>query len=514
MKPGHDGAIAVIEDRKLLFSLEGEKDSFPRHADLTPMSIVAALERIDAVPDVIAMGGWYKTFELQRNLVEVGYGGGTNMSERVSRLCGKEVRMFSSSHTRSHIMMGAGMAPPDDAPRRAVLVWEGREGDFYLLDERWRVIEEIPVLQFPGGRYAYLFTLAEPGHADWSYIPSLDDSGKLMALAAYGDPDNVDDDVRELVELFVSPEWTPDPKGRYKDSGLYNIGVEAQATKDAAALLTQRLFDVYADVALTRLPRDIPLYISGGCGLNCDWNVRWRDLGHFSSVFVPPCTNDSGSALGTALDGLAAATGDPRVEWDVYCGLEFEWDFLPRPHLWKQQPLELGRLAGVLDDGHVVAWVQGRWEMGPRALGNRSLLAEPSSPRTRDLLNEIKKREGYRPIAPCVRLEDAGRLFDADFHDPYMLYFRTVQSPELRAVTHVDGSARAQTVTPESNGRLHDLLSAFAERRGIGVLCNTSLNYQGLGFINHSSDLALYCETRGIDHFVVNDQWFEHVGDR
>ena len=112
----------------------------------------------------------------------------------------------------------------------------------------------------------------------------------------------------------------------------------------------------------------------------------------------------------------------------------------------------------------MVAWVQGRWEIGPRALGNRSLLAEASNASTRDRLNDIKQREAYRPIAPCCRLEDAGVVFNEDFEDPYMLYFRTVRPGAVPAVTHVDGSARVQTVTREGNAALYDLLTAVAEQ--------------------------------------------------
>lgn len=166
------------------------------------------------------------------------------------------------------------------------------------------------------------------------------------------------------------------------------------------------------------------------------------------------------------------------------------------------------KLAEVLADGEVIAWVQGRWEIGPRALGNRSLLAEPFSAATKDRLNHIKQRESYRPIAPVCRVEDLANTFVESFEDPYMLYFRNVRNPELAAVTHVDGSARAQTVTRAHNAPLYDLLTAFAARRGIGVLCNTSLNFKGYGFINRMSDLARYCEDRGVRHMVVGDTWF------
>jgi len=195
----------------------------------------------------------------------------------------------------------------------------------------------------------------------------------------------------------------------------------------------------------------------------------------------------------------------------VFSGPEFDWDRDPRRDTWERCPLDMGELADALVQGRVVAWVQGRAEIGPRALGNRSLLAEPFEARTRDRLNEIKQREGYRPVAPCCRLEDASTVFDRDFEDPYMLFFRMTTSTRLKAVTHVDGSARCQTVTPQTNGRLHELLSAFAERSGIGVLCNTSLNYKGRGFINTMSDLARYCMDTGITDFVVGDVWFRRV---
>src|SRR3954453_10431261 len=150
-KPGHAGAIAAIKDRKLLFSLESEKDSFGRYALLNPLTIVEAVERLGEVPDVIAIGGWHKGAATQSD-VAAGYSGAFAVEERTARIFGRDVKYFSSSHTRSHIWMGAGMAPPDDAAQRAVLVWEGIEGAFYLLDERWNIVREIPVLDRPGDR--------------------------------------------------------------------------------------------------------------------------------------------------------------------------------------------------------------------------------------------------------------------------------------------------------------------------------------------------------------------------
>ena len=506
LKPGHDGAIAALDDDRLLFSIESEKDSFPRHAEVTPSSIFAALERLGDMPDVIAMGGWFKNRMLGSSSLGSGYHG-FDLQNRTMTMLGKEVTFFSSSHERGHIALSMALAP-QPAPLTAVLCWEGNLGHFYLVDDRWNVTERFPVMRGPGGRYAFVFGLADPRFPAVNSIPRLEDAGKLMALAAFADPQSVEPAVAETVDQILSAPFLQ-PKRTYQDSPLFNAGVQSEATKSAAALITERIFEKFADVAVKHLPRDIPLVISGGCGLNCDWNHRWRELGHFSSVFVPPCTDDSGSALGTAIDARFNVTGKPSpIEWNVYSGLEFEHDTEPDPAVWQRRGLDHAELAGAILAGRVVAWVQGRWEIGPRALGNRSLLAEPFNADTKHKLNQIKQREDYRPIAPCCRLEDAGKVFNEDFEDRYMLYFRTVRPDALPAVTHVDGSARAQTVTQESNAPLYELLSAVAARAGVGALCNTSLNFRGQGFINRMSDLAHYCESRSITDFVVGDQWF------
>jgi hydroxymethyl cephem carbamoyltransferase len=514
LNPAHDGAVVAIEDRRLLFSLEAEKDSFPRLSVLQPTTILNIANHVRHPPDVIALSGMEKDHSLGNFLIGAGYAGVDEGRLLSRKFFGQDAKMFSSSHERAHIMMAVGLAPRNDSDRHAVLVWEGGLGHFYLLDEGWKVVARHHVMWEPGNRFAFLFGLADPTFPDSGHEPRIIDAGKLMALAAYGDPADADPRVTETVERICTVRSLfpagPDcaSKEDFCDSPVYNAGVEAEVTKIAAALLTERIFEIFATAAQQHLPPDIPLYISGGCGLNCDWNVKWRELGYFSSVFVPPCANDSGAALGTALDALYAATGDPRIEWSVYSGLEFEWDRKPDPARWEQRNLDETELVDTLTNGEVVAWVQGRWEIGPRALGNRSLLAAPFDARIHDRLNEIKEREGYRPIAPCCRLEDADKVFNDASHDPYMLYFRHVRSNNLAAVTHVDRSARVQTVTRESNERLHDLLSVFADCHGTGVLCNTSLNFKGRGFINRMSDLVKYCETRGISEMVVGDTWF------
>jgi hydroxymethyl cephem carbamoyltransferase len=509
VKHGHDGAIAAIVDRTLSCLLEPEKDSNPRHSTLTPATMLHAAELLGALPDVVAVGGWHRLWPHDTQEIGAGYFGHEAASLASSQFFGKQIRVFSSSHERSHIMMAVGMAPPTDSDEQVILVWEGDVGSFYVANQRGRITRRIDVISYPGARYALLYALADPCFPEGAMFPRLEDAGKLMALAAYGDAMTTDCGARKTVDDILALDSVyPVPKRRFRESPLYNAGVESRGVVDAAAVLTDRLFRMFEVAAEQHLPSGVPLRISGGCGLNCDWNSRWRAHGQFASVFVPPCTDDSGSALGTAIDALGAITGDPTIAWNVYVGLNFDVDTVPSPDRWEDTALDLAQLAQALLEGRVVAWVQGRWEAGPRALGHRSLLAAPFQASMKTRLNCIKHREQFRPIAPCCRIEDMEKCFEPGFADPYMLYFQRVRFAALEAVTHVDGSARVQSVTPSENPHLHALLCAVAAQSGVGVLCNTSLNLKGRGFINRMSDLCLFAERANIDDLVVGDRWF------
>jgi predicted NodU family carbamoyl transferase len=245
-----------------------------------------------------------------------------------------------------------------------------------------------------------------------------------------------------------------------------------------------------------------PLVIAGGCGLNCDWNSKWKESGLFTEVFVPPVANDSGSAIGTAIDAQFYFAGNPKIDWDVYSGRHFvAGHFDSGPYDVYETNYEL--LADLFANDLILGWVSGRYEIGPRALGNRSILAAPFHGKTRVRLNEIKQREQFRPIAPVCLEEDAARWFGCDHASPFMLYTHRAKTDALAAVTHVNRTARIQTVSSESNRSLYELLLAFKARTGYGVLCNTSLNFNGRGFINRIKDLSTYAMEHNLDGFVV-----------
>ncbi|NUS15360.1 MAG: proline dehydrogenase [Streptomyces sp.] len=512
MKPGHDGAVACITDGVLDFAFEGEKDSFPRYDTLGPAAFCEALSATSGPPDVICVSGWMKGTDVgcDRPMEAAYFGhGDAAVITRPTRIFGREATYFSSTHERSHLFSAYGMSPfPQGQPCYA-LVWEGHVGSFYEFDEQAKVTRLADVLEGPGSKYAHLFTIADPTASSAPGQFRMENAGRLMALAAHGRPGPEDEDERRLIDFLLSRRdiVLSTPKDEVAWSKFHNIGVESQEFKDIALKLTERLFGIFLG-AITPLVRERrPLVIGGGCGLNCEWNSRWRGSGLFPDVFVPPVTNDSGSAIGTAIDAQAHLTGNGKIQWSVYCGTEFVLD-MAQPDQFYSLPLDYETVARLLADGAVLGWVQGRYEGGPRALGNRSLLAAPFTRQMHQRLNTIKQRETYRPIAPVCLREDAGEHFDPAGESPYMLFFQKVRSDRLETVTHVDGSARVQTVTRDQNEPLYLLLSAFKRVTGVGVLANTSLNFKGRGFINRMTDLAEYALERGLDGFVVGQRLF------
>ncbi|GAB4295948.1 MAG: nodulation protein U [Roseovarius sp.] len=511
-KPGHDGAVAHVLDGRLDFAIEAEKDSFLRHDWLGPAHFADTLARLEAPPDAICVSGWSKGFNEFRWRLGAGYFGAdeTGIVTRPTTVFGRPARYFSSSHERSHIWSAYALSPFAQGEPVYCLVWEGVIGRFYEVDADLRVTAFPTVLDSPGYRYAFVYALADPEFPADARYPRLNDAGKLMALAAFDDGAPLAAEDQELIEeILTAPDVGESlRKARFRGRRHYDVGVRDPAFTRFAHAFQRALFARFHDFARALLIPGRPLLIAGGCGLNCDWNAAWRDCGLFRDVFVPPCANDTGSALGTAVDAMRHFTGQAKLQWDVYAGQDFE-DDLPRAGDAGDveiAPFDPARVARLLAEGRIIAHAAGRAEMGPRALGNRSILASPLRPESLDRLNTIKRRESYRPIAPIVAEDYAPRVFSPGRPSPFMLYFDRVTSDALPAVTHVDGSARIQTVSAAQNPRMHALLRAFQAETGHAVLCNTSLNFPGRGFINRTSDLMDYARTSGLDGFVAADR--------
>jgi carbamoyltransferase len=222
--------------------------------------------------------------------------------------------------------------------------------------------------------------------------------------------------------------------------------------------------------------------------LNCSSNGALLTSGITNSLSLFPAAGDNGLPVGAALmAAFEAGEYRPQRISQAYVGPEFTDDECERTLArYSGEGISFTRAADVARDtakllasGAVVGWFQGRMELGPRALGNRSILADPRSTETRDRVNRIKRRELWRPLAPSVLAERAGEYFDLGGSSPFMLLAVPVRSEKraiVPAITHVDGSARPQTVTREQNRRYHDLIAAFERETAIPMVLNTSFN--------------------------------------
>ncbi|MFC5825168.1 carbamoyltransferase C-terminal domain-containing protein [Nonomuraea insulae] len=316
---------------------------------------------------------------------------------------------------------------------------------------------------------------------------------KVMGLAPFGDPDALglpDLDVRGH-EVHVPAAWL-EVFGR-RDAFLYEPGGEDFRRAANLAAAGQRAFErALAQVAgwlHTRTGLDTLAY-AGGAALNSSANGHLIRESAFREVFVPPSPHNGGTAVGCALYGLIACLGvDSRFRWtDDFLGPdpdESEIDAAVRglpDDLYAERPDDLvDAMAALLESGRVVGLHQGRSESGPRALGNRSILADPRGPDVQDYINfEVKGHEWFRPLAPIVPAEHAKEVFEVDRPAPFAQYaVRPSYRDLLPGVTHVDGTALPQTVERDSTPFLHALLTRWHERTGTPVLINTSLHGPG-----------------------------------
>jgi len=509
--PGHDGAIACLKDARLVVSIEAEKDSNYRYSPISSHGVFEALGELDEIPDVICTSGWW-----HRDHYDYLYGSRIQQYRGVSkndfiieqrRLLGRSVRYFSSSHERSHVICAFGMSSlPKGTPCYA-LVWEGEIGAFYEIDSALNITLLGNVLDQVGNRYALLYGLADPTFPKDGPYPRVEDAGKLMALASFSNRSTPSDEEEKLLNFLLDgPRRELSAYRDLEKSRHYNVGLNDPEFRNFAGIYSDRIFDVFYRFAQANMKKRLPLVIAGGCGLNCDWNTKWMETNLFSEVFVPPVANDSGSAIGTAIDAQFHFTGNPKIDWDVYSGVGFvaTGSFDLAQYDLCEMDYEL--IADMLSNDLILGWVSGKYEIGPRALGNRSILAAPFKESTRVRLNEIKRREQFRPIAPVCLEEESARWFGCDRSSPFMLYTHRARTDALAAVTHVNGTARIQTVSSVTNRNLYDLLIAFKARTGYGVLCNTSLNFNGRGFINKITDLSRYVVEHNLDGFVVDGQ--------
>jgi carbamoyltransferase len=337
------------------------------------------------------------------------------------------------------------------------------------------------------------------------------DEYKVMALASYGRPSMLEtlrEEIRVDGSSFATEEidWA-----RFAPPAPHGAWTEAHA--DLASSVQRRLEEVLVELAceLHAATRADTLALAGGVALNCVANSElWRQT-PFRTIWPQPAAGDSGTALGAALY-VAHALGDrPGPMATAALGRGFsDADIEQRLRAarvpFRRPPDLAAATAEVLARDGIVAWFQGRSEFGPRALGHRSLLANPGQAANLERLNDVKGREQFRPVAPMVPLERAAEIFDGPLPSPYMLFIHRVREPwaeRIPAVVHVDGTARIQTVDRATEPLVAGLLDAFAERTGVPVLVNTSLNTAGRPMVDSPADALELFGSAPVDAMAI-----------
>lgn len=286
--------------------------------------------------------------------------------------------------------------------------------------------------------------------------------------------------------------------------------------KDVAASIQEVLEEIVLKSAAYVRATTGQKYVcyGGGVALNCKANQRLLESGIFEDIFIYSASGDAGGAIGAAL--LCANQNEERKIQSVasYLGGEFSKESIAEclenyqvKSVWKETSDLLETTAQILSEGKVLAWFQGRDEMGPRALGNRSILASPTDNEMRDKINEmIKFREQFRPFAPVVMEEHASEYFKDVRNANEMLFtFDAIDGERIPSCVHADGSARVQTVNAVQNEKLYALISTFHKKTGVPVLINTSFNRRGEPMVHNPEDALRTFFGSGLDALVLGN---------
>lgn len=369
------------------------------------------------------------------------------------------------------------------------------------------------------------------------------DEYKIMGLAPYGDPRQFEGVFHQMVECrpngtvripilrlnrtrferenyLQTRDWLSRNLIPRREPGDEITQVHCDVAASLQATLNRAILHICGHFGASTGLRKIAM--AGGVALNCSANGELMRSGLFDEVYVPPAAGDDGAALGAALHRASLKTevinrrfpvpflGPSHPACEIDAALKAFEGAIEVSHFGSVEETCI-RAAQMIQEGKVVAWYRARMEYGPRALGNRSILADPSNPEMRDRVNAmVKKREAFRPFAPAVSIEEVHRWFDVPPMTalPYMI--ATVKVREeyratLPAITHVDGSARVQTVAADDNPAFHALLKAVGQLSGREIVLNTSFNVKGQPIVNTPHEAVETFLGTGIDCLFIEN---------
>ncbi|OGW85163.1 MAG: carbamoyltransferase [Omnitrophica bacterium RIFCSPHIGHO2_02_FULL_46_11] len=455
-----------------------------------------------------------------------------------------QVKVHQTEHHLAHM---ASCFYPSPFDRAAILSIDGF-GDFVSTKWGWgegRELKSLGQVNFPHSAGILYTALTQ-----YLGFPNYGDEYKVMALAAYGKP-RYKNELKEMISLDskngfrlnldffvhhrngVEMNWKdgyPNLSACYSRKFIEAFGPPRLPDEplephhqDLAASLQKKFEDVYFHILneLHKKTQTENLCLAGGCAFNSVANGKIKDHTPFKHMFIQPAAGDAGTALGAGLYLYHSVLKNPRrfrME-HAYLGPQFEPQSVKRA--LDQANLQYQELNGEklipqvarsISEGKIVGWFQGRMEFGPRALGNRSLLADPRRKEMREWLNEkIKLREDFRPFAPSVPSEEVGIYFETEELDPFMTRVFKIKKEKqslIPAVTHVDGTGRLQAVERKTNPKFWSLLQEFKKLTGVPVLLNTSFNENEP--IVCTPEEAINCFVRsGMDALAIENFWVE-----
>ena len=515
---GHDGSAAVVQNGRLMSALSQEKISKIKKDEGISKDLISAVLTQAGLSlndiDAIALAEYYT--QGARGIFSLSSNSGPvydtrelvvddNYSILKGSLLGKEFDVYVVGHHMAHASSAFYTSNFNDALCVTLDSSGGSfEGNSLIALGSGKNLEyqECPGLMI-GNAYSIFTSMLGLG-------PPFIKAGSTMGLAAYGVPQEhiVKNIKKHIKNSYFNPNYFQDYEkmfvesfgkdvGRIEDPNnpsvyadgpsIYDTFRGRRSAADVQYIFEQSVMDMI--VKAQKKYKSKNLCLSGGSFLNCNVNSLIRDSKLFENIHHFPAAGDDGLCVGAALYAAHQIFESPRYKYS-----QSDVAYLGTGKSFSKPPAK--KIAKIIAEGGIVAWFMGRSEYGPRALGHRSLLADPRNFHNREIINfAIKKREWFRPFAPSVLEEYAEEWFDPGLPSPYMLYTQKVKQPSIiPAVAHVDNTARIQTVNKNDNPEYHELIKQFYKLTGVPMVLNTSLNGRGEPILEEEVDAINFFE--------------------
>jgi carbamoyltransferase len=553
----HDSAAALLKDGEIVAACQEERLSRKKHdSDFPARAVRYVLKEAGISPEQLAAVGFYDKpllkFERMLSTYVATFPRSFNSFRKamplwlheklwVPSMIRKELKPYKGPilFAEHHMSHAASCFLPSPFEEAAILTVDG-VGEWATAS--FGVGKGTDITLFKEIRFPHSLGLLYSAFTYYLGFKVNSAEYKVMGLAPYGKPVHFDRIMKDMVHLNEDGSFKLDMKYFSYDYGLTMTNGAFDEffggpPRKPETWMAEREFDIAASVqkvceeVVLKMARYIHretglknLCMAGGVALNCVANGRVVRETPMKNLFVQPAAGDAGGAVGVAHYLYNTVEKQPRGKaWThAYLGPSFSdaecatyLDSIGAAYRTLSDRELVEQTAARMAEGNVIGWFQGRLEFGPRALGGRSILADPRDPKMRDTLNmKIKFREGFRPFAPSVLADKAAEWFETECDSPYMLLVAQVREGKrvIPSVTHVDNSARLQTVTREASPLYYDLIEEFGRITGVPIIINTSFNVRGEPIVCTPKDAYLCFMRTDMDHLVLGHHFLDKKG--